>query len=114
MGRTRIWSRDNQPWILILEHERPGHFDESRRELALAIAAQMSEAQTLCRRQAQHYVEELELKGLLSASEKLSGAAHVAGVNAARMPAPLEIENGPHRVHGRFKVRRAIDRQHER
>ena len=71
----RVW--DEPPWILILEHERSGHFDETRRELALAIAAQMSETQTIFRRHAQHYVEELELKGLLSASEKLSGAAHV-------------------------------------
>ncbi|TDI43586.1 MAG: diguanylate cyclase [Acidobacteria bacterium] len=71
----RIW--DEPPLILTLEHERPGHFDENRRELAVAIAAQISEAQTLFRRQAQHYVEELELKGLLGASEKLSSAAHV-------------------------------------
>ena len=71
----QIW--DEPPLILTLEHERPGHFDENRRELALAIATQMSEAQALFRRQAQHYVEELELKGLLGASEKLSGAAHV-------------------------------------
>ena len=71
----RIW--DEPPLILTLEHERPGHFGENRRELAVAIAAQIFEAQTLFRRQAQHYVEEFELKGLLGASEKLSAAAHV-------------------------------------
>ena len=71
----RIW--DEPPWILVLEHEEPEHFETERREMALAVAAQMSEAQSLFRRQAKHYVEELELKGLLRASEKLSSAARL-------------------------------------
>lgn len=72
----RIW--DEPPWILVLEHEAPRHFEPERRELALAVARQMSEAQVLFRRQANHYVEELELKGLLRASEKLSSTSRLA------------------------------------
>ena len=45
--------------------------------MAVAVAAQMSEAQALFRRQAKHYVEELELKGLLRASEKLSSSVRL-------------------------------------
>ena len=71
----RIW--DEPPWILVLEHEAPEHFETERREMALAVAAQMSEAQALFRRQAKHYVEELELRGLLRASEKLSSSARL-------------------------------------
>jgi diguanylate cyclase (GGDEF)-like protein len=71
----RLW--DEPPWILVLEHEAPEHFDPEHRDMALAVAAQMSEAQALFRRQARHYVEELELKGLLRASEKLSGSARL-------------------------------------
>ena len=71
----RIW--DEPPWILVLENDQSGHFDSERREMALAVAAQMSEAQALFRRQAKHYVEELELKGLLRASEKLSGSSRL-------------------------------------
>lgn len=71
----RIW--DEPPWILVLEHEAPHHFETARREMGIAVATQMSETQALFRRQAKHYVEELELKGLLSASEKLSGAARL-------------------------------------
>ncbi len=72
----RLW--DEPPWILVLEHEEPEHFKTEGREMALAVAAQMSEAQALFRRQAKHYVEELELKGLLHASEKLSSANRLA------------------------------------
>jgi diguanylate cyclase (GGDEF)-like protein len=72
----RIW--DEPPWILALHHRAPGFFDEERRELARAVAQQMKEAQTLFRRQAQKSVEELELKGLLRASEKLSGTTRLA------------------------------------
>ena len=64
-------------WILVLEHEAPNHFETARRDMAVAVATLMSEAQALFRRQAKHYVEELELKGLLSASEKLSGSARL-------------------------------------
>ncbi len=71
----RIW--DEPPWILVLEHEEPEHFETERREMAVAVAAQMSEAQALFRRQAKHYIEELELKGLLRASEKLSSSARL-------------------------------------
>ena len=71
----RIW--DEPPWILVLEHEAPNHFETARRDMAVAVATLMSEAQALFRRQAKHYVEELELKGLLSASEKLSGSARL-------------------------------------
>lgn len=72
----RIW--DEPPWVLVLEHEARGHFEPERRELALTVAAQMSEAQVLFRRQANQYVEELELKGLLRASEKLSSSSRLA------------------------------------
>ena len=71
----RIW--DEPPWILVLDHEEPEHFETERREMAVAVAAQMSEAQALFRRQAKHYVEELELKGLLRASEKLSSSVRL-------------------------------------
>ena len=71
----RIW--DEPPWILVLEHEEPEHFETERLEMALAVAAQMSEAQVLFRREAKHYVEELELKGLLHASEKLSSSVRL-------------------------------------
>ncbi len=71
----RIW--DEPPWILVLENDPPGHFEPERREMALAVASQMSEAQALFRRQAKHYVEELELKGLLQASEQLSRSSRL-------------------------------------
>ena len=45
--------------------------------MAVAVAAQMSESQALFRRQAKQYVDELELKGLLHASEKLSTSARL-------------------------------------
>jgi diguanylate cyclase (GGDEF)-like protein len=71
----RIW--DGPPWILVLEADEPGHFQTERRDMARAVASQMSEAQVLFRRQAKHYVEELELKGLLGASEKLSSSTRL-------------------------------------
>jgi diguanylate cyclase (GGDEF)-like protein len=72
----RIW--DEPPWMLVLHHRAPDHFDEERREVARSIARQMKEAQSLFRRQAQHYVDEIELKGLLRASEKLTGTSRLA------------------------------------
>jgi diguanylate cyclase (GGDEF)-like protein len=71
----RIW--DEPPWILVLEADEPEHFEPERRDMAVAVATQMSEAQALFRRQAKHYVEELELKGLLQASEKLSSSSRL-------------------------------------
>jgi diguanylate cyclase (GGDEF)-like protein len=72
----RIW--DEPPWILALHHGARDFFDEERRELARAVALQMREAQALFRREAQKSVEEIELKGLLKASEKLSGTTRLA------------------------------------
>ena len=71
----RIW--DEPPWVLVLEHHMAGHFGPDQRAMALAVAQQMTEAQALFRRETQHYVEELELKGLLGASEKLSTSARL-------------------------------------
>lgn len=71
----RIW--DEPPWVLVLDHAAPGYFSEERRDMVCAIAEQMAEAQSLFRRQARQYVEELELKGLLRASESLSSSAHL-------------------------------------
>lgn len=72
----RIW--DEPPWILVLHHRAPDFFDAERRDLARAVALQMKEAQALFRRQAQKSVEEIELKGLLRASENLSGTTRLA------------------------------------
>ncbi|MGH9320437.1 MAG: diguanylate cyclase, partial [Vicinamibacteria bacterium] len=71
----RIW--DEPPWILVLHHESSAHFDLERRELLRAVAHQMKEAQSLFRERAQQHIEELELKGLLRASEKLSGTTRL-------------------------------------
>jgi diguanylate cyclase (GGDEF)-like protein len=67
----RIW--DEPPWILVLHHAADQQFSEEKRELARTVARQMKEAQSLFRERARHYVDELELKGLLRASERLTG-----------------------------------------
>ena len=72
----RIW--DEPPWILVVHHESPGHFDSERRELLCSVARQMKETQALFRQKAQQQVEELELKGLLKASEGLSATTRLA------------------------------------
>jgi diguanylate cyclase (GGDEF)-like protein len=71
----RIW--DEPPWILVAHHESPAHFDAGRRELLSSVAQQMKEAQSLFRQKAQQQVEELELKGLLKASEGLSATTRI-------------------------------------
>jgi diguanylate cyclase (GGDEF)-like protein len=72
----RIW--DEPPWILVAHHESPEHFDSERRELLRSVAEQMKETQALFRQKAQQQVEELELKGLLKASEGLSATTRIA------------------------------------
>ncbi len=72
----RIW--DEPPWILVAHHESPEHFDSQRRELLRSVAEQMKETQALFRQKAQQQVEELELKGLLKASEGLSATSRIA------------------------------------
>ena len=72
----RIW--DEPPWILVVHHESPEHFDSERRELLHSVAQQMKESQALFRQKAQQQVEELELKGLLKASEGLSATTRLA------------------------------------
>ena len=72
----RIW--DEPPWILVAHHESPEHFDSERRELLRSVAQQMKETQALFRQKAQQQVEELELKGLLKASEGLSATTRIA------------------------------------
>lgn len=66
------------PWILVLEHDKPDFFDEGRRAMAQSVADQMSELQSIFRQQTRQYVEELELKSLLKASERLSSLARLA------------------------------------
>jgi len=72
----RIW--DEPPWILVAYHESSEHFDSDRRELLRSVAQQMKETQALFRQKAQQQVEELELKGLLKASEGLSATTRLA------------------------------------
>ncbi len=72
----RIW--DEPPWILVVHHESPEHFDSERRELLTSVAQQMKETQALFRQKALLSVEELELKGLLKASEGLSATTRLA------------------------------------
>jgi diguanylate cyclase (GGDEF)-like protein len=72
----RIW--DEPPWILVVHHESPEHFYSDRRELLRSVAQQMKETQALFRQKAQQQVEELELKGLLKASEGLSATTRLA------------------------------------
>jgi diguanylate cyclase (GGDEF)-like protein len=72
----RIW--DEPPWILVAHHESPEHFDAERRELLRSVAQQMKESQSLFRQKARQQVEELELKGLLRASEGLSATTRLA------------------------------------
>jgi diguanylate cyclase (GGDEF)-like protein len=71
----RIW--DEPPWVLVVHHQSPQHFDSGRRELLVSVARQMKEMQALFRQKAQQQVEELELKGLLKASEGLSAATRL-------------------------------------
>ncbi len=71
----RIW--DEPPWILVAHHESGEHFDSDRRQLLRSAAQQMKEAQALFRQKAQQQVEELELKGLLKASEGLSATTRL-------------------------------------
>jgi diguanylate cyclase (GGDEF)-like protein len=71
----RIW--DEPPWILVLSHAAGSHFDDDRRELARRVAQQMKEAQSLFREKARQYVDELELKGLLRASERLTATTRL-------------------------------------
>jgi diguanylate cyclase (GGDEF)-like protein len=72
----RIW--DEPPWILVAHHESPQHFDAGRREILRSVAQQMKDSQALFRQKAQQQVEELELKGLLKASEGLSATTKLA------------------------------------
>jgi diguanylate cyclase (GGDEF)-like protein len=71
----RIW--DEPPWILVAHHGSAEHFDSDRRELLRSVALQMKEAQSLFRQKAQQQMEELELKGLLKASEGLSATSRM-------------------------------------
>ena len=72
----RIW--DEPPWILVAHHGSSEHFDSGRLELLRSVAQQMKETQALFRQKAQQQVEELELKGLLKASEGLSATTRLA------------------------------------
>jgi diguanylate cyclase (GGDEF)-like protein len=72
----RIW--DEPPWILVAHHQSPQHFDAGRREILRSVAQQMKDSQALFRQKAQQQVEELELKGLLKASEGLSATTKLA------------------------------------